>query len=52
MHVSKKKETQLYVSLSRYRHADFKEEREYSSFSLFTSALEGMSGQRHARGAL
>jgi hypothetical protein len=31
------------------RHAGAKEERTYSSYSLFTEALDGVCGQRHAR---
>jgi hypothetical protein len=34
------------------RHAGEKGERKYSSYSFFTSALEGVSGQRHAPAAL
>jgi hypothetical protein len=39
------------IKLSRYRHAGAKGERNYSSYSIFTSALEGVSGQRHAPAA-
>jgi hypothetical protein len=33
--------------LSRYRHTGDKGERTYSSYSFLTSALDGVSGQRH-----
>jgi hypothetical protein len=33
---------------SRYSHADDKRERNYSSYSFLTSALEGVSDQRRA----
>jgi hypothetical protein len=34
--------------LSLYRHEGDKGERKYSSYSFLTSALDGVSGQRHA----
>jgi hypothetical protein len=37
-----------YKKLSRYRYAGDKEERMHSSYSFLTSALDGVSGQRHA----
>jgi hypothetical protein len=40
------------VKLSRYCHAADKGERRYSSYSFVTSALDGVSGQRHALAAL
>jgi hypothetical protein len=41
----------LYTSkAARYRHADDKEERRFNS--LLTSALDGVSGQRHVSAAL
>jgi hypothetical protein len=36
------------VQLSCYCHASNKGERRYSSYSFLTSALDGVSGQRHA----
>jgi hypothetical protein len=46
--------SQLYliVKLFSYRLAGDKEESRYSSYSFFTSALDGVSGQRHAPAAL
>jgi hypothetical protein len=38
--------------LSLYRHAGDKGGENYSSYSFFTSALDGVNGQRHARAAL
>jgi hypothetical protein len=38
--------------MSRYRHADDKGESIYSSYSFLTSALDGVSAQRHAPAAL
>jgi hypothetical protein len=39
--------------LSRYRHADAKGDRKYTSYSFFISALpDGVSGQRHASAVL
>jgi anti-sigma factor RsiW len=38
--------------MSRYRHAGANVDRKYSSYSFFTSAPDGMSGQRHAPAAL
>jgi hypothetical protein len=38
------------VKLSRYRHAGAKEDRKFTHF--FTSALDGVSGQRHEPAAL
>jgi hypothetical protein len=40
------------VKLSRYHHAGAKGERSYSSYSVLTSELDGVSGQRHALAAL
>jgi hypothetical protein len=40
------------VKLSRYRHAGAKGETKYKSYSFFTSALDEVSGQRHAPAAL
>jgi hypothetical protein len=40
------------AKLSRYRHADAKGERKYSSHSFLTSALDGESGQLHDPAAL
>jgi hypothetical protein len=34
------------------RHAGAKQDRKYSSYSLLTSALDGVSGQRHTPSAL
>jgi hypothetical protein len=34
------------------RHAGDKRERKYSSYSFLTSALDGVSGQRHAPAAI
>jgi hypothetical protein len=38
--------------LFRYLHAGTKEEKQYSSYSFVTSALDGVSGQRHGPAAL
>jgi hypothetical protein len=38
--------------LSRYRHADDKGNKRYSSYSFLTSALDGVTCQRHAPAAL
>jgi hypothetical protein len=40
------------VKLFRYSHVGAKEERQYSSYSFFTSALDWLSGQRQAPAAL
>jgi hypothetical protein len=40
------------VKLVSYRHAGEKRERNYSSYSFLTSALDGVSGQRHGPAAL
>jgi hypothetical protein len=51
----RKRDTSVKVSkvkLSRYRHADAKGKRTYSSDSLLTSVLDGVSGQHHAPAAL
>jgi hypothetical protein len=40
------------VKVSRYRHADHKEERSYISYSFLTSTLDGVNGQRHAPATL
>jgi hypothetical protein len=40
------------AKLSRYRHADYKRKRCYSSYSLLTSAMYGVSGQHHVSAAL
>jgi hypothetical protein len=40
------------ANLSRFRHADAKGERKYSSYPFLPSALYGVSGQRHAPAAL
>jgi hypothetical protein len=40
------------VKLSHYSHAGVKEERRYSPYSFFTSALDGVSGHSHAPAAL
>jgi hypothetical protein len=39
-------------NLSYYRHAGYKGERRYSPYSLFISALDGVSGQCHVTAAL
>jgi hypothetical protein len=38
--------------MSSYRHAGDKGKRRYSLYSFFTSALDDMIGQHHARAAL
>jgi hypothetical protein len=38
--------------LSRYRHSRKKRDRRYSFYSFLTSALDRVSGQRHAPTAL
>jgi hypothetical protein len=40
------------VKLSRYRHAGDKGERRHSSYSFLTSAVDGVSAQRHAQAAI
>jgi hypothetical protein len=40
------------VKLSCYRHVDIKGEKTYSSYSLLTTTLDGVSGQCHAPAAL
>jgi hypothetical protein len=40
------------MKLSRYRRTGDKGERGYISYSFLTSALDGVSGQRHAPTAL
>jgi hypothetical protein len=46
--VKKSFKLKLTVKLPRYRYAGDKGERKYSSYSFLTSALDGVSGQRHA----
>jgi hypothetical protein len=40
-------ESKVKVKLSHYRHAGAKGVKRYSSYLFFTSALDGVGGQRH-----
>jgi hypothetical protein len=46
------RQNKIKVKLSRYLHAGAEGERLYSCYSFFTSALDGVSGQRYAPAAL